>query len=175
MDLIVKYYKFRIMKQIGIAIILFLISIGGHAQNREAMKRIESARIALITERLGLSPEQAEKFWPIYREYTMERRRIRQDFRDERKDVDLKNLTDEQSKQLVQKSMEMKQHELDLEKRYSGRLTDVITTKQLFKLKTAEKDFQQMILKRIQEQRQRQNQNQKMMQRREMMKDRNNN
>ena len=85
-----------------------------------------------------------------------------------------KNLTDEQSKQLVQKSMDMKQKELNLEKEYSRRLTEVISTQQLFKLKSAEKDFQQMLLKRIQHQRQMQDQNQKMMQRREMMKDRNN-
>jgi hypothetical protein len=87
----------------------------------------------------------------------------------------MKNISEEQSRQLIDKSMDLKQKELNLEKEYSNRMGDVITTKQLFKLKNAEKDFQQMLLKRIQQQRQRQNQNQKMMQRREMMKDRNNN
>ena len=163
------------MKRLSIILILFFFSFGAFAQNREAMKKIESARIALITERLGLSPAQAEKFWPVYREYNMERREIRQEFRTTRQGVDMKNLTEEQSKQLVQKSMEVKQKELNLEKEYANRLTDVISTQQLFKLKNAEKDFQQMLLQRIQEQRQKQDQNQKMMQRREMMKDRNNN
>lgn len=162
------------MKRIGIFIILLLCSLGSFAQSREAMKKIESARIALITERLGLSPEQAEKFWPVYRQYNMERREVRKEFRDARQGLDIKNLTEEQSKQLIQKSMEMKQKELNLEREYSQKLTNVISTQQLFKLKNAEKDFQQMLLKRIQDQRQRQDQNQKMMQRREMMKDRNN-
>ena len=162
------------MKRVSIILVLLLISIATYAQNREAMKKIESARIALITERLGLTPEQAEKFWPVYRQYNMERREIRKEFRDARQNVDMKNLTDEQSKILVQKGMELKQKELNLEKEYSGRLSQVITTQQLFRLKNAEKDFQQMLLKRIQDQRQRQDQNQKMMQRREMMKDRNN-
>lgn len=162
------------MKQVSIVFILFLFSFGAFAQSKEAMKKIESARIALITERLGLSPEQAEKFWPVYREYNLERREIRQEFRNARQSVDMQNLTEEQSKLLVQKSMEMKQKELNLEKEYSGRLSEVISTQQLFKLKNAEKDFQQMLLKRIQDQRQRQDQNQKMMQRREMMRDRNN-
>ena len=162
------------MKRIGIIIILLLFSIGAFAQSRDAMKKIESARIALITERLGLSPEQAEKFWPVYRQYNLERREIRKEFRDARQGMDIKNLTEDQSKQLIQKSMEMKQKELNLEREYSQRLSDVISTQQLFKLKNAEKDFQQMLLKRIQNQRQRQDQNQKMMQRREMMKDRNN-
>lgn len=165
------------MKQLGIALMLFFISLGVNAQkqNRDAMEQINSARIALITERLGLTPDQAEKFWPVYREYNLERRALRQEFKKARQGVDLDNLTEEQSNQLIKKSMELKQHELNLEKEYSNRMGDVITTQQLFKLKNAEKDFQQMLLKRIQQQRQRQNQNQKMMQRREMMKDRNNN
>ncbi|MCG8308375.1 MAG: hypothetical protein MI975_13360 [Cytophagales bacterium] len=162
------------MKRVGIILILLLISSGAFAQNREAMKKIESARIALITERLGLTPDQAEKFWPVYREYNQERREIRREFRDARQGVDMKNLTDEQSKRLVQKSIEMKQKELNLEKEYSNRLSEVISTQQLFKLKNAEKDFQQMLLKRIQDQRLKQGQNQMMKQRREMMMDRNN-
>lgn len=165
------------MKQLSIALMLFFISLGVNAQkqNRDAMEQIKSVRIALITERLGLTPDQAEKFWPVYREYNLERRALRQEFKTAREGVDIENLTDDQSKQLFKKSMELKQNELNLEKEYSNRMGDVITTQQLFKLKNAEKDFQQMLLKRIQQQRQRQNQNQKMMQRREMMKDRNNN
>jgi len=163
------------MKRVPIFLILLFISFGIFAQNKEAMKKIESARIALITERLGLTPDQAEKFWPVYREYNMQRREIREEFRNERQGANLQNMSEEESKQLVQKSMDMKQKELNLEKEYSKRLTEVISTQQLFKLKNAEKDFQQMLLQRIQEQRQMQDQNQKMMQRREMMKDRNNN
>ena len=163
------------MKRSSIIILLSLLSIGVFAQNKEAMKKIESARIALITERLGLTPDQAEKFWPVYREYNLERRELRKQLRAEREGVDLENISEEQSKELIRKSMEFKQKQLNLEKEYSTRMTDVISTQQLFKLKNAERDFQQMLLKRIQQQRQRQNQNQKMMDRREMMKDRNNN
>lgn len=163
------------MKRYSIIIFLFLLSYGVFAQNKEAMKKIESARIALITERLGLTPEQAEKFWPVYREYNLERREIRKEFREVRQDVDMNNLTEEQSQQLVKMSMDLKQKQLNLEKEYSHRMSDVISTQQLFKLKNAEKDFQQILLKRIQQQRQRQDQNKRMMQRREMMKDRNNN
>jgi hypothetical protein len=163
------------MKRVQLFAILFFISFGVFAQNKEAMEKIESARIALISERLGLSPEQAEKFWPVYREYNMERRALREAFRAERKESDMRNLSDEESKELIQKSMDLRQKELNLDKVYSKRLTEVISTQQLIKLKNAEKDFQKMLLQRIQEQRQMQDQNQKMMQRREMMKDRNTN
>ena len=163
------------MKRLSIVLILFFMASGVFAQSKEAMRKIESARIALITERLGLTPEQAEKFWPVYREYEMQRRELRKQFRDARNSVDLENITEEQSKELMQKVMDLKQKELNLDKEYSKRLTRVISTQQLLQLRNAEKDFQRMLLKRLQHQRDRQRQNWKQMERREMLKDRRNN
>jgi len=163
------------MKRLTLIFIILFMFLSGFAQNKKAMEKIETARIALITERLELTPDQAEKFWPLYREYNVQRRQLRQEFRETRQGVDMKNLTDEQSKELVQQAMELKQQELNLEKRYSERMTNVISAQQMLRLRNAEKDFQQMLLRRIQQQRQQQNQNQKMMQRREMLRDRNNN
>jgi len=34
--------------------------------------RIETLKIAYITNRLNLSPEEAQKFWPIYNNYSLE-------------------------------------------------------------------------------------------------------
>jgi hypothetical protein len=51
----------------------FLISV---AQNGN---RLEALKIAYITKRLDLSPEEAQKFWPIYNQYAEELKRARQD------------------------------------------------------------------------------------------------
>ncbi len=163
------------MKRLSIILIAFFLAFGALAQSKEAMRKIESARIALITERLGLTPEQAEKFWPVYREYEMQQRALRKQFREARKNIDMENITEEQGKELMQIMMDLKQKELNLEKEYSKRLTRVISTQQLLKLRAAEKDFQRMLLKRLQHQRDRQMQNRKMMERREMFRDRRNN
>jgi len=162
------------MKRLNIFFIIIFFNLAVFAQDRDAMRKIESARIGMITERLGLTPEQAEKFWPVYRQYNEDRRKIHQEYRSIREGVDMQNLTDEQSKQLLQESIELKQKEINLDKEYSRRLSEVITMQQLLKLRNAEKDFQQMLLQKIQEQRQRQEQNDKMRQRREMLRDRNN-
>ena len=145
------------------------------AQSKDAMKQIESARIALITERLELSPEQAEKFWPVYREFNEKRRELRMELRDARQGTDIKSLTDEQSKMLMDKAMDIKQRQLNLEKDYSKKFQSVISTQQILRLKNAENDFQQMLLQRLQSQREKQMQRQKMMERREMMNERGNN
>src|SRR5450432_1658903 len=48
----------------------------GFAQNGN---RLEALKIAYITKRLDLSPEEAQKFWPIYNQYAEELKRARQD------------------------------------------------------------------------------------------------
>jgi len=41
--------------------------------------RLYTLKIAYITKQLDLSPEEAQKFWPIYNQYAEELKRARQD------------------------------------------------------------------------------------------------
>jgi hypothetical protein len=135
-------------------IIVFLsFSVTGLAQDGENLKKIESARIALITERLELTPEQAEKFWPLYREYVAKRQDLRREFLDARKAVDEKQMTDAESKRLLDKGLELKERQLTLDKLYSERLSTVITTRQILQLRKAEDDFREMLLDRLERRR----------------------
>ena len=158
------------MKKILI-IALFLTSIGALAQNNvqatekareNAKAKLDAARIALITERLSLTPEQAQAFWPLYNEYAEQRRQLQLQYREQRQGLDLENLTEEQQRQLLQQRMEQKQKQLNLENKYSERMLGVINARQMMALKKAEDDFRTMILRRI-EQRQRQQLQQQLM------------
>lgn len=122
------------------------------AQDREGLRKIESARIALITERLNLTPEQAEKFWPLYREYMDQRQQLRREYLDARRGVS-GNMTEEQSRELLDKGLQLKERQLQLEKRYTERLNTVITNQQILQLRRAEDDFRQMLLERIERRR----------------------
>ena len=132
----------------------------------KAREKIEAARIALITERLGLTPEQAEKFWPVYREFSSKQQEIRKELRDARKQLDPNNPNPEKEKQLVNLGLQLKQRELDLEKDYSGRLLHVITAQQMLNLRNAEREFQRLIINQLQQRRLQQ-------QRKETLRDRN--
>lgn len=157
------------MKKIFI-VVLFLSGFTAFAQNnnqQDARAKLAAARIALISERLGLTPEQAQQFWPIYNEYAEQRRSIQQEFRDARKGMDINKLTEEQGRALVQARMEGKQRQLNLETKYSDRLMDVINNRQLMALKKAEDDFRAMIIKRIEQRKQQQLQRDQMMLQRE--------
>ena len=157
------------MKKVLI-IALFMTGFTAMAQNnnqQNAESKLQAARIALITERLGLTPEQAQLFWPIYNEYAEQRRMIQQEFRDARQGLDLNKLTEEQSRALYKARMDGKQRQLNLENKYSDRLMDVINTRQLMALKKAEDDFRAMIIRRIEQRKQQQLQRDQMLLQRE--------
>lgn len=116
-------------------------------------EKVEAARIGMITNRLGLSPEQAERFWPIYREFSQKRGEMRQEFRQAQLGIDPNNPDPKKQKELVNFGLQLKQKELDLEKDYSGRIMTVITVQQLLSLRKAEQDFRQLILNQLQQRR----------------------
>ncbi len=154
-------------KLIYILISLVLMAEIAIGQNREARERIESARIALITERLGLSPEQAQKFWPLYNQYNMERRELNQQLMQARKDVDINKMTEDEGRKLMRFGLEIKEKQLQLEKSYSERMTDVVSSHQMLSLRKAEEDFRRMIIQRLEDRKRQQLHREQMKNRRE--------
>ena len=50
---------------------------------------LESMKIGFITNRLNLTPEEAQKFWPIYRLYSIEKRQVYNQYRIDRNELGL--------------------------------------------------------------------------------------
>lgn len=109
-----------------------------------AREKIRAAHAAYITERLELTSSEAEKFWPIYREYGEKRSALRQQLRENRSQG-----ADEQT--LLDLDLKIKQQELDLEKDYTQRLQKIISAEKLLKLRQAEGDFRKLLLRQIQQ------------------------
>jgi hypothetical protein len=114
------------------------------AADPKATERIKAARVAFITDRLGLTSEEAEKFWPVYREFVQKRIDLRKQFRDAKK-------SGQDEKALLDLDLKIKQQEVDLQKDYSGRLQKVISAQKLMSLRQAEVDFRRLLLRQIQQ------------------------
>lgn len=128
-------------------------------QDPQVQEKIKNLRIAYISDKLGLTPEQAERFWPVYREFSDKRRDLRQEFVEARKQINKENPDPAKQEELVKLGLNLKQRELDLEKVYSDRLLKVITAQQMLTLRKAEGDFQRIILEQIQQRRMMQQRN----------------
>jgi hypothetical protein len=70
---------------------LLLLSLPGISQRPQQRKAgiLESMKIGFITKRLDLSPEEAEKFWPIYYKYAAEVRQAYITYRDDKNEIGL--------------------------------------------------------------------------------------
>lgn len=119
-------------------------------QDPKVKQKIQAARIAYITDQLALTPEEAEKFWPIYREFSEKRQHLLKEYRQAKRNPDPNKSAEQNDKDLVELSLKLKQQEVDLEKDYSGKLLKVISAQKLRTLPEAERKFRQMILDQIQ-------------------------
>ncbi len=102
-------------------------------------EKLERAKVAFITKRLDLSPDQAEKFWPLYNQFNENRKRLMKDMHPRVKDGE--QLTNQQAAALIDRRFELEQKILDLEKSFHKEITTVISPLQALKLDDVNKDF----------------------------------
>lgn len=123
---------------------LFLGMTISQAQNeRPIEERIEAQRIAFITQRLSLSPQEAQVFWPVYNEYREKEKQLKES-RSTRDDI--AEMSETECGDYLGKMLDREQHELDLKRQYTERLKAVISAKKILRLYTAERMFKERLL-----------------------------
>ena len=101
--------------------------------------RIEALRIAYISEQLNLTPEEAQKFWPVYNAYKSDLKAVLQKY-----PMGTLLTADQQ--------LALEQQKLDLKVKYKPQFESALGTAKLNQLYNLEHKFQEK-LKEIREQR----------------------
>jgi len=113
----------------------------------EEHERIRALQVALITERLNLSQAQAEKFWPVFNTYADRKRGLREQMRDLQKSF--RTASDAELKVGLDKILELRTAEVDLDREYQSKFLKVINHRQLAELYAAEHRLKQLIIKEL--------------------------
>lgn len=100
--------------------------------------RIEALKVAYLTRRLNLQPEEAERFWPVYHKYA-----------DEMRDFQRNGSQDPLSE------LEREEKLLQVRKKYQPDFQKVIGKDRANELYMAEREFRGLLQKEILERRQR--------------------
>ncbi len=112
---------------------------------------IESMKIAFLTTKLDLTPEEAQKFWPVYNQYNDKlqelRKKRRQDEREAKKNFD--ELSDKEVEQAIDNDLAFRQKELDLQKEYNTKFKSVLPIKKVSKLYATEEQFKRVLLDKL--------------------------
>lgn len=123
--------------------ILFL-AIGSLVAQEKGQTKAEQKRaekIAFISTKLELTPEEAEKFWPVYNEFEDKMKALHKEHRKNKPEKKVPDMTDEEVEALVQGHFDFEQRELNLKKEYHEKFKKVLPVKKVAKLYHLEMEF----------------------------------
>lgn len=147
------------MKKFAIVITFILAAIllpgGAHAQrnsdrNRESwMKEIQQYKNDFIAKKLELTDEQRAKFLPLYNSMDEEIRKTQEEAEQLSRQTMSKEdkASDLEYEKAAEAMYELKGRENAIEMKYFNEYKTILTPRQLFKLKDAEKDFTRELMK----------------------------
>ncbi|MBD5312839.1 MAG: Spy/CpxP family protein refolding chaperone [Duncaniella sp.] len=153
------------MKRIALSLILVLSAIllpfSAQAQRpsgreREAwMKEMQQFKNDFITKKLALTDEQKAKFIPLYNSMDEEIRKTQAETEKLYRNTSKKDskVTDLEYEKAAEALYELKGRENDIEMKYFKEFKQILTPKQLFQLKDAERDFTRQLMKQHRTQR----------------------
>ncbi|WP_033961566.1 Spy/CpxP family protein refolding chaperone [Psychroserpens jangbogonensis] len=140
------------MKQV-LPILILLISISAFAQPDGKMKeRIKAQKIAFITEKLNLSTDEAEKFWPVYNEFEAATEKVRNQGRDIKRQMRTNpDMSAAEADALLDKFTKAESDMHVAKIKLVNDLKEVIPSIKIIKLKAAEDSFNRKLLERLKE------------------------
>ncbi len=144
------------------ALIAFFMSAALMAQERRIKRpdpdKVKAYKIAYITDKLDLTPEEAEKFWPIYNENEKLMAELRKEENlaikkhiKERSDIE--GVTEKEAQEIVSSMRKIEQRIHDQKGRVYSRLKKVLPYKKILKLQVAEREFKRSLLRKLKKRR----------------------
>ncbi|MBN3584603.1 hypothetical protein JYB64_19595 [Algoriphagus aestuarii] len=138
------------MKKYAITLILSLILGAAFAQRsgeRYDAEKLKAAKVAFITTRLDLNSDQAEKFWPIYNEFSDKRESMIREMAELNRKQDTP-FPETEAQRRINKKFDLQQKLLDEERKFVANVSKVISYNQIFLLNGLSRDFARQIYQR---------------------------
>jgi len=128
-----------------------MIGLGLTAMAQPSNERVEALKISFITQELDLSPEEAQKFWPVYNEFQAKLDVIREERNSSMPRVprEFDNLSDKQLAASMEQMFALEQQELNLKREYHARFMDILPIRKVGQLYLAEQRFKIKLLNEI--------------------------
>lgn len=131
-----------------IALVIFMVISSNAFAQRPSIdpEKLQAARIAFITTRIDLKPEQAEKFWPIYNQYNDGREKTMRQLSELGRGME--SISEEEAKTRIQKRFQYQAELLEKEKSFVNDVSKVLSSKQILMLNNIARDFNRQLYQR---------------------------
>lgn len=140
------------MKNI-IIVMACILCFSAYAQDKPSKEKkedkVKAWKIAFITERLDLTSDEAQKFWPVFNAFEAENKALKDKHKlepDANKDG---TVSEEEAEKALAKQLELRQAQVDLIKKYNTEFKKAIPATKIVKLYQATEDFKKVLLQRL--------------------------
>ncbi len=134
-----------------IAIFIVLGFSSCKPKQEKSKETLKAEKIAFFTEKINLTPQEAENFWPVYNEYWERKNRIIADNRIAMMygSKNLSKMSDEEITKYADMYINFKKQESDLLIEFNEKFKKVLPPAKLFKLYQTDYDFKIYLLHQI--------------------------
>jgi len=146
------------MKRYTLLLVLCLTLTGLYAQppcnndaRRQRWEEMKAKRAAFYTERIGLTAEEAQLFWPVYNELQAKKEKLHQSmtaqFRNAKRDANGRKIIN--YSKATDDMINLRVQETTLEKIYHAKFKRILSPEKLFRYYGAEREWANKLLKDI--------------------------
>lgn len=141
----------RIFFLLAIAM-LSLSSFSAFSQSEKSVReQIQTEKIAFFTEKIGLTLEEAEKFWPVYNAYWNKKNELIRK-RKERMNYYLKHsesMSDQELRRLADEYVNYRLEKAQLLEEYHQKFKEILPIEKVMRIYMADYDFKSYLLKKL--------------------------
>ena len=140
------------MKNIIIICSIVILNINSLiAQDHRNRENFKAHKIAYITQKLDLTPDEAEKFWPVYNEYekkafNLRIRKYREIGKKIKDEGGIDTMDDKIVNEYITRLLQNEQEYISLKRKLYDELKGIIPAKKSLKLYNTEGDFNRKVL-----------------------------
>ncbi|AXT19652.1 sensor of ECF-type sigma factor [Flavobacteriaceae bacterium AU392] len=144
------------MKRI-LPILCLLITLNAFSQrdSKDRYEKLKALRVSYITERLDLTTQEAEKFWPIYNKYEEKLHKLRDELRSIIKTNRDNTLDEKLSAELVTMHIKTEETKAALLKTLVSDLKPILSSEKIWKLIRSEEGFRRKLIEQYRHRHQR--------------------
>lgn len=124
-----------------ITTILFILGFSVLTMAQHNRDKINALKIAFITEKLDLSPKEAQQFWPIYNSFEDSYDKLRRQSSTYRKNINFETLSEKEAKAFLKNMTNDENERHLLNVKFMVDLQQILPAKKIILLKKAEDDF----------------------------------
>lgn len=141
------------MKKI-LTLLLLVFSVSTFAQDRkeERIERIKALKVAYISDRLDLKPEEAEKFWPVFNQFEerqFELRKQKRQLMHKLRPENAADLSDKETAALMEQDDKLESDIQENRRKLTKDLQGVIPNQKILMLKQLEIEFKEKLLEQM--------------------------